>query len=516
MRERSDMERDAAQGLRLFLTEVRANPETHQLLTGLGVGAALTIASALAIIFLDRVLQVHSPSMMFLCAVILAAAWHGQRVALATAVFAFGVYNFYLVEPRYTFGLAGADDILTLLVFVTAAIFVGGTAGRLRDQERRARDQASIFRVLLGVSRDLTLRRSIDQSFDDVLTGARRLGVEYAVVISRDENQPLASTGTDVPVFIQDLARNIFSENRTDMHELGSWRLMPLTHLDRPVAVFGYKAAHPHSEDREIALGLLADLGRTAIQAHLVAKQQVEVQSYAAAEKLRSALLASMSHDFRTPLSTITASASTLLARREKFSRATQSDLLASIQEEAERLDRFVSNILSMTRLDANALRVRADWVDPLDTLDAAVGRISKRLGQRRLEMRTPAAVPSVFVDHLLLEQALTNILENALVHAPPSASIQVGCEYDDAQVTLWVEDDGPGVPSDDLERIFDKFHRLGHPSDSTLGAGLGLAISKGLVEAMDGEVWAAQAERSATGLRIAIAFKRSTEETAP
>jgi two-component system sensor histidine kinase KdpD len=233
------------------------------------------------------------------------------------------------------------------------------------------------------------------------------------------------------------------------------------------------------------------------------------MESLAAAEKLRSALMASMSHDFRTPLATIMASASSLQAQGQKFSPATRTDLLASIQEEAERLSRFVGNILDMTRLDADALHVRAELTDPVEAVEAAASRVSRRLAGRRLAMQVPAAVPSIRADRILLEQAITNVLENAISHTKPTATIRLGCSDAADKVVLWIEDDGPGVPVTELSHIFDKFYRIDNPSNAGHGAGLGLAISKGFAEAMGANVTASRATGSETGLRIEFAFPR-------
>ena len=261
------------------------------------------------------------------------------------------------------------------------------------------------------------------------------------------------------------------------------------------------------SEDQVIALGLLTDLGRTSVQRLVSLQQRIEMDALAATEKLRAALMASMSHDFRTPLATIMASASSLLAQRDKLSESVQSDFLSSIQEEADRLNRYVVNIMAMTRLDANALQVRSDWVDSTEVLDAVGNRVSKRLGKRQLRLLTPAAVPSISADPILLEQAIANVIENSIHYTQPNATILLGCEQRDGEVVLWAEDDGPGVAPADLGRIFDKFRRLDHSSNATHGAGLGLAISKGLVEAMGGNVRASAAHHSRKGLRIAFAF---------
>ncbi|PZO49679.1 MAG: hypothetical protein DCF16_14285 [Alphaproteobacteria bacterium] len=179
--------------------------------------------------------------------------------------------------------------------------------------------------------------------------------------------------------------------------------------------------------------------------------------------------------------------------------------MLTSIQEEAERLNRFIGNILDMTRLDAGALKPRADWIDLLEVFDNVKERVAKRSPGRPLRIVAPAAVPAIRGDALLLEQAVLNVVENALVHAPADSEIRLGAEYSARAVRLWVEDDGPGVPASERSQIFDKFHRL-KGTQNTQGAGLGLAISKGFVEAMQGGVRALNGS-DGRGLRVEFEF---------
>jgi len=249
----------------------------------------------------------------------------------------------------------------------------------------------------------------------------------------------------------------------------------------------------------------LAELARVAIERTRMLQRRVEMDTLAATERLRTALLSSISHDFRTPISTILTSASSLRAFGDQFPPATSADLLLTIEEEAERLNRFVGNILNMTRLEANVVKPRVEWIDPLETIEAVHHRLSKRVAEDSFVISAPAAVPSIFVDPLLLEQALVNVIENALVHAG-DGKLHIGADYNANSVRMWVEDEGPGVPQSDLARIFDKFHRL-DSSRNTQGVGLGLAITKGFVEAMKGEVRAMSPVRDGRGLRIEFVF---------
>jgi two-component system sensor histidine kinase KdpD len=186
-----------------------------------------------------------------------------------------------------------------------------------------------------------------------------------------------------------------------------------------------------------------------------------------------------------------------------------QVDLLASIREEAERLNRYVGNLLDMTRLEGGGLNIRSDWADVRDVLGAAVERVSRRLAHRKVTRDYPAELPLVKVDSALLEQALVNILENAISYSPEDSTIELAAYEDRNNVVLSIEDEGRGIPTAELELVFERFRRMEEPSDRGKGAGLGLAISKGFVEAMGGRIAAASPIHNGRGTRMLISLRK-------
>ncbi|MBX3431551.1 MAG: DUF4118 domain-containing protein [Hyphomonadaceae bacterium] len=471
--------------------------KTQRFASGIVAGAALSVFSALLAATLEAELGVRAPSMSFLLSVILAAIWFGRNVALATAIFAFLVYNFYLVEPRYTIGFAGFEDVFTLLVFISVALLIGTMAGNLHDQRERARGQVRVLTGLFTVSRSMAECTSEQEALEKLAEGAREVVAADAVVYGEDGADIGAPVAQALPA-----TGNVLEV---------PWHREAVSAEGERVAVLAWKrAAETPGEEQAIAVRLLTELARVAIERTRIVQRRVEMDTLAATERLRTALLSSISHDFRTPLSTILTSASSLRAFGDQFPPATSADLLVTIEEEAERLNRFVGNILNMTRLEANVVKPRVEWIDPLETIEAVQNRLSRRIPEEKFVVSAPAAVPSIFVDPLLLEQALVNVIENALVHAG-GGKLHLGAEYGADAVCLWVEDEGPGVPQADLARIFDKFHRLDN-SRNTQGVGLGLAITKGFVEAMKGEVRAVSPVRSDRGLRVEFVFPAQTD----
>ncbi|NBB63760.1 sensor histidine kinase KdpD, partial [Pseudomonas sp. ODNR1LW] len=236
-------------------------------------------------------------------------------------------------------------------------------------------------------------------------------------------------------------------------------------------------------------------------------------------DRFRAALMNSVSHDLRTPLSTVLGSATTLIDYGAGLKPEVRADLLLSIREEAERLSRYVGDLLDMTRLEGGGLNVRTDWIDVRDILNAAADRVSRRLGQRQVVRDFPAQLSLVEADPGLLEQAVVNVLENAIAYSPDGTAIELAAYEDRSSVVISIEDQGRGIPTAELERVFDKFRRMEESSDRTAdqvqGAGLGLAIAKGFVEALRGRIAAASpirddADGGKHGTRILISLPKS------
>jgi two-component system sensor histidine kinase KdpD len=283
------------------------------------------------------------------------------------------------------------------------------------------------------------------------------------------------------------------------------WSFWPLQGLKARSGVAGVEAGRitPGSDEERLLLALL-DQGAVGLERAELASASAEAQALRRSDQLRAALLNSISHDLRTPLSTVLGAATTLLDYGEGLKAPVRRDLLQSIREEADRLNRYVGDLLDMTRLEGGGLATRLQTTDVRDVLGAAIERVQRRLGKRTLARDFPAQLSMVEADPTLLEQAVVNILENAILYSPDDTAIEVAAYEDRANVVISIEDEGQGIPGPELERVFDKFRRVEQPSDRGQGIGLGLAISKGFVEAQGGRIAAASPIHGdlATGLR--------------
>jgi two-component system sensor histidine kinase KdpD len=249
-----------------------------------------------------------------------------------------------------------------------------------------------------------------------------------------------------------------------------------------------------------VAITTSALAGRVRDQTRAADKARAEAET----ERVRNTLLASISHDFRTPLASILGSATSLIDYRDKLDPAAQTDLLKHIKNESEGLNEMVGNLLAITRIDASALEVRRDWIDLREIAERVLSAARKRGATQSLRQAIPIDLPLVRADAVLIEQALTNIVSNAVLYAPPNAQVTIDGSAGPQSVTLRVTDDGPGIPADLLPRVFDKFARQRH-ADHREGTGLGLAIAKGIVEAHLGSINAQSPVRDGRGTCITM-----------
>jgi two-component system sensor histidine kinase KdpD len=246
------------------------------------------------------------------------------------------------------------------------------------------------------------------------------------------------------------------------------------------------------SPDERRLYDALADQAALAIERINLAQDVDRARIAAETEKLRSALLTSISHDLRTPLASILGSATTLKGYRKDLDETAQQQLIDTIQEEAERLNRFITDLLDMTKLEAGTIQPRTELIDLADIVGSALRRAGKFLARHRVDIDLKPDLPMVKLDPVLFEQVLFNLLDNAAKYAPVGTNIAIRAERAGKTVILSVADEGEGIPEADLERIFDKFYRVRAGDRQRAGTGLGLAICRGFVEAMGGTITAA------------------------
>jgi two-component system sensor histidine kinase KdpD len=488
----------------------------------LGAIALVAVASGVAAL-LDRYAEGANLGMIFLASVLAAGLAWGLRAALIAAVAAISSYNYFFLEPRFTFVIGHAADLITFVIFIAVAGAAGWLTGRVRDQARASARRTSAVTALLTASRQLSgaatqeLAAVVLAEQASAAAGGRAVvllprGESLAVIASAPEPVELSTAETTA-------ARWTWEKGEAAGAGTGTlpqvnWTFRPLVGVNGRAGVAGVEMGPRSGMDEDRLVGAMLDQGAVALERAELAAATLENEALRRSDRLRAALLNSISHDLRTPLATILGSASTLSDYGKTMKPEVRSDLLVSIHEEAERLNRYVGDLLDMTRLEGGALNPRSEPTDVRDVLANAIRRVERRLGERPLKRDFPAELSDVRLDPGLLEQAVVNILENAIAYSPDGLPIEVAVYEDRGNVVISIEDEGPGIPKAEVERIFEKFRRLDEPSDRNRGdrkgAGLGLSIARGFIEAMGGRIAAASPIHGARGTRILISLKKS------
>jgi two-component system sensor histidine kinase KdpD len=481
-------------------------------------GQALLIVFAGTVVaeVLYRAFDTTRLSMVFLGSVLIAAVRLGVRPGLLAAVVSFFIYDIYLVEPRFTF-TATPEDVLVLIEFLAVALLTGGLAGRVRDEREVARARAQELSILFDAGRTISAMESetaLRSKLADLIAGAA--GTEVRLRFDEAPAQTIfagaASDADDLDHEDAEAVEALLLKRREPFEtvRLGRWRGRLLCVDDRALGWVVWRASSPagaDSAERDKVVGVLVDLGAAAVARARIGGERAEMKAIRRADSLRTALLSSISHDFRTPIAAILASATSLLEYGRKFEPEVRDDLLRNIQEEAERLNRFVANLLNMTRIESGALEIQPSTFPVAEAVGEVLRRLEKRYGTERV--RTEAVSPDLEVraDFLLFEQSFENIVDNALKLSPERSTVTVLTRRVDGRIAIEVVDEGQGVPAADLPHIFDKFYRASNARESARGTGLGLPIARGLIEAMDGEIEARARPDGASGLSFVISL---------
>ena len=449
-----------------------------------------------------------SIGMMFLIPVMVSAVSFGLRPALFTAFASVMAYNFFFLPPLYTLTIADPNNFLSFAVLLFVAVIAGNLASRVRVQADLAAKRADIA----GELYKFTGKMAGIARLDDILWAASfqiasMLDVNVVILLPDRKSGQLELRGFYPPedeLTPDDIAAATWCWEKgraagRDAETLpGAKRLfLPMRTGSGPVGVIGlYRAdAKLFTPDERRLLDSLNDQSALAIERAQLVEKVDEVRVLEEADKLRVAMLSSLSHDLRTPLASILGAATTLLANLGLYDVERTKDMLLTVREEAERLDRFVGNLLDMSRLEAGALGAKPQPVDVSDIVEAAAARLARRMASHRLYENIPDNLPFAEADPLLLEQALVNILDNAAKYSSEGAKIMLEARLMGERIAITVEDEGAGIPASELPYIFDKFYRVRKADRKVAGTGLGLSVARGFVESFGGTLTAGNRE---------------------
>ena len=454
--------------------------------------------------------------MMYLIAVVVIAIRLGRGPSILASIFSVATFDFFFVPPYLSFAVSDIQYLLTFAIMLIVALVISNLAGRVREQAELSRFSERRTAVLYTMSRDLATHRGTSM-LAQVATNHLRQVFDGQVAIFLADDEKRVRLQRSEQLFFEferkeaGVAQWVFDHNEraglgTDTLPGASALYLPLVGSKGAIGVLAVRPKdtgllldpdHLHlleSLVNQVALALeRSRLSDEAQQAH------VRIET----ERMRNAILSSVSHDLRTPLATITGAASSLLDEGSQLNATDRLELSRSIYREADRLDRLLKNLLDMMRLEAGAIHLNKEW-HPLDEIvGAALSRLEERLRNHSVRTAFPPDLPMVQLDGVLLEQVLMNLLENAAKYAPNGSVIELSASAGDREVVVEIADRGQGIPAGDEIRIFDKFYRAKPAREG--GVGLGLTICRGIIEAHGGRIWAENRSGGGAVFRFAL-----------
>jgi len=467
--------------------------------------ALLTVAACTA---MDSLLYSHTDLanlvMVYLLGVLVLAYFQGTGASVFASILSVVAFDFCFVPPRFTLAIANAQHLFTFAVMLLVALSIGNLTAWVRAQAEEARARERRTAELYALSRELATTRGIDDLLGAALRHISQHLESAAVALLPDEKGKLTVRCGAASEFSLTPRETALAQWAYDFGQLtgrgtaivpdAEALYVPLPASGETVGALAVKPlelGRLFSEEQVNLVEALAHQTALAVASDRLTDENQRIRVREENERIRSSLLSSVSHDLRTPLAAITGSASALLKDEGSIDPAGRKDLLENIRDEADRLGRLVSNLIEMTRLEAGPVELHKELHHLEDVVGSAIARMEERLAGRPITTSLPADLPMVPMDAMLMQQVFVNLIDNALKYTPASSPVEIAAEAGNGRMTVKVSDRGPGIPPEDLDRLFDKFYR-GRLHGPTGGAGLGLAICKAVVEAHGGAIWAA------------------------
>ncbi|HQZ18154.1 MAG TPA: sensor histidine kinase KdpD [Vicinamibacteria bacterium] len=481
-------------------------------------------ASAVAVVLLTTVIcwamfpvfAATNLVMVYLLGVTFVATRSSRGPAALASVLSVAAFDFFFIPPHLTFAVADSQYLLTFAVMLLVALLISTLASRARAQADAVRQRERRTSSLYAMSRDLGAAQNVDDVGMISAKHVEEVTSAQVFVLSTGLSGHLREVGSRVqarPLNDRDeaVARWVFENRRpaglgTDTLPAASALFLPLAGSDQSLGVLGVRPAsgRPFTPDQMQLLDAFASLAAAALDRVRLLGQAQRAQVEVETERLRNSLLSSVSHDLRTPLTSITGAASSLLQAPGNLDDASRRDLLETIHEEAFRLNRLVANLLDMTRLESGALKVRKEWSPIEEVIGSALTRLASSLAGRRVETEVPDNLPLAPFDALLIEQVLVNLIENAVKYTPAGGEIVISASASPEALSVEVSDRGPGIPPGDEARVFEKFQRL-EGRGRKGGVGLGLTICRGIVTAHGGTINVFKREGGGASFRFTL-----------
>ena len=457
--------------------------------------------------------------MLYLLTVVVAAIYLGRGPAILASFLGVLAFDFLFITPYLTFVVSDTQYIITFIALFFVGVVISQLTARAREQAEAAHQRETETAELYALSRDLAITRQLDGILQVLIRHVERtFGRNTVILLPENDHLIVRLASTDLKLDENEIAVADWvyrhgdpAGRHTNTLPAALFRYLPLEAPRGVVGVLGVQGPEPAGPDltpqQRRLMEAFASQAALAVERVQFAEQARQAQLLQATEKLQTALLNSVSHDLRTPLVSITGALTSLDEQAENLDEVNRKSLIVTAREEADRLNQLVGNLLSMTRIESGAIKLHIEPGDVQDVVGTALDQLGKRIAHRQVQVNIPVDFPLVPMDFTLMVQVLVNILDNAVKYSPEDCAIEVSAELLDAKARLSVADEGEGIPTEDLTRVFDKFYRVQRP-DSVSGTGLGLSISKGIVEAHNGAIRARRREGGGTIIQIELPLK--------
>ncbi|MBN1239033.1 MAG: DUF4118 domain-containing protein [Gammaproteobacteria bacterium] len=479
-------------------------------------GAAALVLAGIGTAMIFRRIPSTNLSLLFLLVVLIAAAAWGLGPSIFAGLLSFLALNYLFTPPYYTLSVAEDNDLATLFFFLAAAALTGQLAARMRREAAENRTALDRVSALLDFSGRMSAAQTVEQVLESLTDRlAATCGAPAAALMPDEQAAPTVRArrrSNQAPVFDSAAASEVWSSGVEHSIRRDAWLYVPLTAGTGRIGLVALGVLEvQHAQKRLIEA--LCEQATIAIERIQLEDRLRKAQLESEAERLRTALLSSVSHDLRTPLAAIVGSATSMLDYADAIAPEDARELLEMIRSESERLDRYIQNLLDMTRVDRRDVNVTRDWVDLNDVAAAAVSRLGTALRPFRLRVDVAPDAALVFVHRALVEQLLVNLLDNAAGFSPPGGSISVVARSNGNDIRLDVIDEGPGIPEEDGDRIFEPFYRGTQGDRGRSGTGLGLAISRSVAAAHGGTIAALPMPQGGTRMRVTLPQPRPPQQ---
>ncbi|MFN8636978.1 MAG: DUF4118 domain-containing protein [Chloroflexota bacterium] len=475
-----------------------------------GTSVAGTVAGVAAISVVIGLIQsridIPNLSILYLLVVMFCAVTWGWWHALGAAVLAFLAYDFLFVEPIHTFTIRDPQEWLALSIFLAVAAVTSTLAARERARREQASRQARTATLLYDLSRALVNEDQTAGLRAVAERLVRELGLDGVVIARSDEEgrlDPIVAVGQVEAASGAEPSGRVFSAPRGPGGP-GRWIVLkphgprhraavanfPLRNDRRQIGMLRLVGrSGGFADDETHLLATIADRLAVDLEQRHLREEANRVEVLRRTDALRTALLSSVSHDLRTPLAAIKASGESLLQDDVAWSADDRAGFAGAIVRESDRLNRLVGNLLDMSRIEGGALRPQRNWYDLGELVREVIGRLHAVVQGRPVELAIDDDLPPISLDYLMIDQVVTNLIENAVKYTPAGTPLAVQVTRQGGRLQVAVVDRGPGIPPARRDAVFDKFYRLERRA-GIQGSGLGLAVSKGLVEGHGGRIW--------------------------